>query len=175
LPELSQSELALLEALDAAATNEQSPTQRKLAKLAGLSLGMTNLLLKRMVKMGYVKVSTLNGRTLRYILTSDGMREKMRKSYSYVARSINYYFQVKEEILRHTRGLQPGATVVVQGNNELARLARDVLEGAGFETMDQEGGLGRALMTVMCESESDALRFAFSDSRISPFSSRKNL
>jgi len=150
LPELSQNELALLEALDAAATNEQSPTQRKLAKLAGLSLGMTNLLLKRMVKMGYVKVSTLNGRTLRYILTSDGMREKMRKSYSYVARSINYYFQVKEEILRHTRGLQPGATVVVQGNNELARLARDVLEGAGFSTGGADENSGAVLL---CDPE----------------------
>lgn len=151
MSELSQNELALLEALDTAAAGEQSPTQRKLARLAGLSLGMTNLLLKRMVKMGYVKVSTLNGRTLRYILTSDGMREKMRKSYAYVARSINYYYRVREEIEKHLEGLEPGSAVAVYGENELARLAADIVSGKGMRVVGPSIEPAKPTLRLLCE------------------------
>ncbi|MBE7438860.1 MAG: winged helix-turn-helix transcriptional regulator [Spirochaetales bacterium] len=151
MSDLSPSELALLEALHASSEAEKSPTQRKLAKLAGLSVGMTNLLLKRMIKMGYVKVSTLNGRTLKYILTPDGLREKVNKSYHFLVRSINYYYRVKEEIEKHTLHLKPGSPVAVIGDNELARLARDVLEGRGLVVRNAGAGSGEPGTAFVCD------------------------
>jgi len=44
-------------------------TQRKISSNTGLSLGAVNLLLKKMVRKGLIKVEKLNARTVRYILT----------------------------------------------------------------------------------------------------------
>ena len=52
---------------------EKNPdvTQRDLSEKTGLSLGMVNLLLKKFVKKGFVKLEKLNSRSFRYILTAD--------------------------------------------------------------------------------------------------------
>lgn len=48
-----------------------------------MSLGMTNLLLKRLAKKGLVKAQKLNWNRTRYLLTYEGAAEKTRKSYAY--------------------------------------------------------------------------------------------
>ena len=50
----------------------------------GISLGMTNSLLKRLTQKGWVKTQKLDWNHTRYLLTCKGMTEKARKSYSYV-------------------------------------------------------------------------------------------
>ncbi len=60
---------------------EKEVTQRKIASGTGLSLGSVNILLKKMVKKGLVKIERLNTRTIRYILTPRGMKEKARITY----------------------------------------------------------------------------------------------
>ena len=57
-------ELDLLETLYASHAEGLSPSQRDLAGAAGLSLGMTNALLKRFAERGWVKFSSLRGRHL---------------------------------------------------------------------------------------------------------------
>ncbi|WP_258359795.1 MarR family transcriptional regulator [Moorella sulfitireducens] len=59
-------------------------TQRDIARYTGLSVGGVNLLLKKMVRKGLVKLEKVNGRTLRYILTPQGMAEKTRLAYQYM-------------------------------------------------------------------------------------------
>ncbi|WP_064505525.1 winged helix-turn-helix transcriptional regulator [Defluviitalea phaphyphila] len=59
-------------------------TQREIAEKTGLSLGTVNLLLKKMIKTGLIKIEKLNARTLKYILTPKGMKEKMAKTYRYI-------------------------------------------------------------------------------------------
>jgi DNA-binding MarR family transcriptional regulator len=66
---------------------ETDVTQRKIAKNTGLSLGLVNLLLQRMIKKGLVKIEKLNARSLRYILTPKGMAEKVRLTYEYLKNS----------------------------------------------------------------------------------------
>ena len=48
---------------------EKNPdvTQRDLSEKTGLSLGMVNMLLKKFVKKGFVKLERLNSRSFRYI------------------------------------------------------------------------------------------------------------
>ncbi|KYH32837.1 MarR family transcriptional regulator [Neomoorella mulderi] len=59
-------------------------TQRDIARYTGLSVGGVNLLLKKMVRKGLVKLEKVNGRSLRYILTPQGMAEKTRLAYQYM-------------------------------------------------------------------------------------------
>jgi len=77
--------------------------QRELAKRTGLSLGMTNLLLKRMIQTGLVKISRLNSRNLSYLLTSQGLEKITRKSIQYIRRTVGdlHGLRVKvEELVR---------------------------------------------------------------------------
>lgn len=70
--------------------NNGNVTQRKLAETSGLSLGAVNILMKRLIKKGFVKVEQLNSKSFRYILTPDGIIEKTKKTYDYIADSYNY-------------------------------------------------------------------------------------
>ena len=58
-------------------------TQRDIATDAGVSVGAVNMLVKIMVRKGFVKIERLSKRTLRYILTPKGMQEKLRLTYDY--------------------------------------------------------------------------------------------
>lgn len=80
-------ELDLLETLYASHAEGLSPSQRDLAGAAGLSLGMTNALLRRFAERGWVKFSSLRGRHLQYGLTPDGVAEVARRSVAYFARA----------------------------------------------------------------------------------------
>ena len=62
-------------------------SQRELAHRSGFSLGMVNLLLRRLVKTGYVKVAALNRKKMEYLLTSKGLTEKTVRSYQYLLRA----------------------------------------------------------------------------------------
>lgn len=73
-------------------------TQRKISHQIGLSLGMTNIIMKRLIAKGYVKVKGLDRRRVQYILTPRGFAEKVRKTHRYLLRSIDTLRKVKEKI-----------------------------------------------------------------------------
>lgn len=77
----------------------QETSQRQIAQRTGLSLGTVNLLLKKMVRKGLVKIEKLNAKTLRYIITPHGMAEKTRLAYQYM--KISY-----QQILKISRALE---------------------------------------------------------------------
>ena len=62
-------------------------SQRKIASGTGLSLATVNILLKRMIKRGLIKIEQLDRRSLRYMLTPKGLAEKSRLTYDYVVYS----------------------------------------------------------------------------------------
>lgn len=53
-------------------------TQRRLAKRYGLALGLTNLLIRRLVRKGYIKIVNLQRNRIRYLITPTGLMEKAR-------------------------------------------------------------------------------------------------
>lgn len=69
--------------------SNRSTNQRTLAAQTGVSLGLTNLLLKRLVTKGYLRAKQLNARKVHYLLTPQGFAEKARKSYHYTLKTIN--------------------------------------------------------------------------------------
>ena len=71
-------------------------TQRKISKRTGLSLCAVNLLLKKMARKGLIKIEKLNARTLRYILTPQGLQEKSRLTYRYIRQSYKQIIRINQ-------------------------------------------------------------------------------
>ena len=74
--------------------------QRELSIHIGASLGMTNLLLRRLVTKGYLRIKQLTAKKMHYLLTPRGLSEKARKSLHYTRKTIESFGIIKEEIRR---------------------------------------------------------------------------
>jgi DNA-binding MarR family transcriptional regulator len=79
-------EISLLEVLK----TKPDAGQRDMAEAIGLSLGMTNLLLKELSAKGWMLMRKLNPRKVQYVLTPEGMKELSRRSYRYLKKSIRH-------------------------------------------------------------------------------------
>ena len=123
---ISEKEFAVIEAL----SNNHSSSQRFIAQKLGISLGLTNLIINRLVQTGYIKVKQLNSRKIQYILTPKGFSEKARKSYNYTLRTINILTSVRTKIQgliqeKYKSGIR---NFIIVGDNELADLAELALK-----------------------------------------------
>ncbi len=78
--------------------NDGNTTQRDIAKSTGMSLGNVNILIKRLVSKGLLKIEKLNPRTIRYILTPKGLKEKTEATYRYVVDSYRMITDVDHKI-----------------------------------------------------------------------------
>lgn len=63
-----------------------------------LSLGMTNMLIRRLLAKGLIRIEQLNKRKVQYILTPKGFSEKMRKSIKYTLKTINSIGLIKNRL-----------------------------------------------------------------------------
>jgi len=100
-------------------------TQRSLAKSLGVALGLTNLYVKRLVRKGNIKITTIPHHRIRYLLTPRGMAEKSRLTYLYMQFSLSHYRDVRDRLKCRLADLSKagGKRVVIYGTGELAELA----------------------------------------------------
>ncbi|CCU80969.1 regulatory protein, MarR [Halanaerobium saccharolyticum subsp. saccharolyticum DSM 6643] len=80
--------------------SKDSPSQREIAKEAGISLGLVNTLLKKCAKKGLIKIERLNSRNIKYILTPAGIKEKTKKTITYVKKSYQAIKKIEAEVLK---------------------------------------------------------------------------
>jgi DNA-binding MarR family transcriptional regulator len=73
-------------------------SQRSLAGNLGIALGMTNLLLRRLVRRGLVRVSKVRPNRVAYFLTPAGIAEKARMSRDLFQRSVRLYASARDRI-----------------------------------------------------------------------------
>lgn len=73
-------------------------TQRALARELNISLGFVNFITKRLVLKGYLKLTTLPKKRIRYILTPKGILEKSRLTCKYIIHSIEFYKETRTKI-----------------------------------------------------------------------------
>lgn len=92
---LTEKELTVI---DRIGDNSGKVTQRQIAQHAGFSLGLTNIILKRLVKRGYIKVRQLTPKKMHYILTPNGISEKTKKSYHYIFKTIKEIRNINNRI-----------------------------------------------------------------------------
>jgi DNA-binding MarR family transcriptional regulator len=73
-------------------------SQRSLANNLGIALGMTNLLLRRLVRKGLIRVSQVRPNRLGYFLTPTGIAEKSRMSRMYFQDSVRLYASARDRL-----------------------------------------------------------------------------
>lgn len=78
-------ELAILNYIE----QNADATQRELSHEVGMSLGAINLLLKKLIKKGLVKVEKLQPNSVKYFLTPAGIANKVERTYNYIVRTYN--------------------------------------------------------------------------------------
>jgi predicted transcriptional regulator len=91
---LAQHEFTLIQEI----AREPNQTQRQLSHNAGLSLGMTNMLLVRLAKKGLIKIRQLDWKHTEYLLTLEGALEKSKKSFAYIQHTFNLFTSIMEKV-----------------------------------------------------------------------------
>ncbi|HTO23188.1 MAG TPA: winged helix-turn-helix transcriptional regulator [Spirochaetia bacterium] len=110
-----------MESLGEAERTQARITQRELANRTGLSLGMTNALLRRFAEKGWVKLTRLSAKSVQYGLTPEGMAEVARRTAGYfrrAARSAEQYRARLEQFVLQAK-LDGASTLVLAGTSEL--------------------------------------------------------
>ena len=73
--------------------------QRDISKKIGISLGMTNIILKRLVKKGLLQTKKINNRNIKYLVSSKGLEFIAKRSYLYFKKTVKSIINYKEAIL----------------------------------------------------------------------------
>ena len=126
--------LQLLEAIAA----DKPTSQRELSDVLQISLGLVNSFIKRLVKKGYCKVTTIPKNRVKYILTPAGAMEKTRLTYEYISSSYHFFKAAKNRVENLYAELRnEGATrVVFYGVGELADIAMLSMAGTDIRLVD---------------------------------------
>lgn len=73
-------------------------TQRALSRELGIALGLTNLLIRRLVSKGWVRMSRVSRSRILYLITPIGIAEKTRMSRAYFESSVKFYREARDRI-----------------------------------------------------------------------------
>ena len=154
-------ELKVLEELSA----NPSLTQRTLANRLEVALGLTNLMIRRLVKKGYVKVVSTRKNRISYFLTPSGITEKTRLTYEYLQYSLHLYREVRH-VLTDTLSqvaASGGRRVVFFGTSEIAEITYLTLKELGLELVgvvdDEVAGTQFLGLPVMRLQDMNTLSF----------------
>lgn len=117
--------------------------QRDLAHIAGISLGMTNAILKRLINKGLVIARKINHRTIHYAVTPSGINAIMQRSYRYFKRTIKNIVYYKEKIreLVHEIATKGYSKIQLAGESDLDFIVEHCVhqEGLALERVDAGG------------------------------------
>ncbi len=105
-------------------------SQRSLSQRVGIALGLTNLLVRRLVRKGWVRMIRVNPNRVAYLLTPAGLAAKARLSCAYFVHSTRFYAEARDRVLRSLERLSaewpgPDGTakeVVFFGAGEVAEI-----------------------------------------------------
>ena len=109
--------------------------QRELAGKAGISLGMTNAILKRLIEKGWLMTKRLNSRNICYVVSPAGVEEIFKRGYRYFKRTIDDVLLYKnsiEQLISKAAKLGYKCVALV-GNSDLDFLLEYVCGKAGLE------------------------------------------
>ena len=115
-------QLRILEALE----RNPETTQASLAAQLSVAVGSVNWYLKRLIRKGYVKVTRMERRRLKYFVTPQGLALKARLTAEYLDASLRVYRELRQaarETLARVR--ERGYTAVeVDGRDETLEIFR---------------------------------------------------
>ncbi|HUX12531.1 MAG TPA: winged helix-turn-helix transcriptional regulator [Spirochaetia bacterium] len=98
----SDKELEILAHICERTASNAHVQQRDLARVIGMSLGMTNSILRRLSHKGFLTVRKVNNRNIAYAVTPAGVEAIAKRSYRYLRRTVKnivLYKQAIEELV----------------------------------------------------------------------------
>ena len=110
-------------------------TQRDLSKRIGVALGLTNLILRRLITKGYIKITGTKRNRILYLITPKGLLEKSRLTYEYIEYSLQYYRGVRQFLRERLEFFKEGGhqKILLFGTGELAEIAYLTIQELGLE------------------------------------------
>jgi DNA-binding MarR family transcriptional regulator len=115
-------------------------SQRRLASRLGIALGLTNLLIRRVVAKGWVKVVHVQPNRVRYLLTPAGIAAKARLTREYLEGTLQFYSVARERVRERLAALSHelsanggGRRIVFFGAGEIAEIAYVSLQETDLE------------------------------------------
>lgn len=73
-------------------------SQRSLSRDLGIALGLTNLLVRNLVRRGWIRVTHIKPAGVRYLLTPAGIAEKARMSRKALQNNVRCYAEARDRI-----------------------------------------------------------------------------
>ena len=120
--------------------------QRDLSHVIGMSLGMTNAILKRLVRRGYLTVRKVNNRNVAYAVTPAGVEAIAKRSYRFFRRTIRnivYYREAIESFVREVK--QRGYRgIVFAGVSDLDFIVQHACDICGMRYLTDESSIEAA-------------------------------
>jgi DNA-binding MarR family transcriptional regulator len=119
-------------------------SQRSLARSLGIALGLTNLLIRRLVRKGWVRMIHIKPNRVSYLLTPAGILQKAQMSRAYLASSVKFYAEARKRISERFAALSAewptdngnnghSKRIVFYGTGELAEIAFICLQESDLE------------------------------------------
>ncbi|MDA3938115.1 MAG: winged helix-turn-helix transcriptional regulator [Spirochaetia bacterium] len=133
-----ETEITILENIHA---NSGGIRQRDLAEIAGLSLGMTNSILKRLAVKGLLTIKRVNNRNIHYIVTPAGIEAITRKSYGYFKRTIKnvvYYREAIENLVYDIKK-QGYDGLILKGSSDLDFIVEHACRKSKLKYIKEDG------------------------------------
>jgi DNA-binding MarR family transcriptional regulator len=127
-------DLRTLKILEQVGSNKTS-SQRDMAGELNISLGLVNSFIKRLVKKGYLKITSIPKNRISYILTPRGAAEKTRLTYLYIQHSYKFYKEARQKLrdLYNDLENQSLTRIVFYGAGDLAEIAYISLQETGIQ------------------------------------------
>ena len=112
-------------------------TQRDLAKKMGVALGLANVMMRRLAKKGYIKVTGTKPRRIRYLITPQGILEKSRLTVEFIQYSLHLYSGIRRYLGQQLAVMQLSGMrrVLLWGTDEFAEIACLTIQGMGLEVV----------------------------------------
>jgi DNA-binding MarR family transcriptional regulator len=100
-------------------------SQRALSTKLGIALGLTNSIIKRCVRKGYIKVTTIPKNRIKYLITPKGFAAKARLTYYYLQYTVSFYRDAREKIKESFQSISGDGIkdVVFYGAGEVAEIS----------------------------------------------------
>jgi len=135
--EIFLKEAEALHSLRALEEIERNPeiSQRELSNRLGVALGITNALLKTLVRKGLIKIRGKNNRSLTYHLTHAGVMAKSKLAMKWTLNTIDYYRQARINVANRLAALveQGISSVVLYGLGDLTEMVAILAPEVGLD------------------------------------------
>lgn len=122
LENCTERDLVILEHIE----RDPDTTQAAMATSLEVAIGTINWHLKRLIEKGFIKVSRVERRKLKYIITPEGLTLRAKLTLDYIQNSFNLYRLVRERVIASLKEVRAAGcdSVRIEGSGDIAEICR---------------------------------------------------